>query len=45
VGIAAEQPLGTDAGVLAILIEKDFACLDRRDDDADAFPHPGEARC
>jgi hypothetical protein len=39
VGISATQ------GPLTILIEKDFACLDRRDEDADAFPHPGDARC
>ena len=31
-------------GPLRILVEKDFACLQPRDgeDDADAFPHPGQ---
>jgi len=40
----SNQPLETDApeSVLKILIEKDFVCLDRKDDpdNADAFPHP-----
>jgi hypothetical protein len=33
---------GASENVLKILIEKDFVCLDRRDDpdNADAFPHP-----
>ncbi|GLC23785.1 DUF7009 family protein [Roseisolibacter agri] len=46
VGIAAEQRgVGPDgAGVLQILIEKDFACLDRRDEDADAFANPAATR-
>ncbi len=46
VGIAAEQPgVGPDgAGVLRILVEKDFACLDRRDEDADAFANPAATR-
>ena len=39
VGISGTQ------GTLTILVEKDFACLDRRDEDADAFPHPGDASC
>ena len=33
----------TDAGdgrTLTLLVEKDFACLHRRADDADAFPNP-----
>jgi hypothetical protein len=40
VGLSAEQK--TDADSLKILIEKDFVCLDRKDDpdNADAFPHP-----
>jgi glutathione peroxidase-family protein len=41
IGIAAEQKTGTNSPSLKILIEKDFACLSRRDDedDADSFPH------
>jgi hypothetical protein len=40
VGIAQEINLG-DLGSLALLIEKDFACLDRSDqDDPDAFENP-----
>lgn len=41
VGIRAEQQID-DSKILQILIEKDFACLEKRagDDDADAFPHP-----
>jgi hypothetical protein len=40
VGIAAEISLG-NLGALELLIEKDFACLDRSDEDnKDAFPNP-----
>jgi hypothetical protein len=40
IGIAEEISLGT-LGSLALLIEKDFACLDRSDEDnQDAFPNP-----
>jgi hypothetical protein len=40
VGIAAEISLG-NLGALELLIEKDFACLDRSDEDnEDAFPNP-----
>jgi hypothetical protein len=40
VGIAEDLTLG-DAGTLALLIEKDFACLDRSDEDnQDTFPNP-----
>jgi hypothetical protein len=40
VGIAADISLG-NLGSLAILIEKDFACLDRSDEDnEDTFPNP-----
>jgi hypothetical protein len=40
VGIAEDISLG-DLGSLAILIEKDFACLDRSDEDnEDTFPNP-----
>jgi hypothetical protein len=40
VGIAADIDLGT-AGSLALLIEKDFACLDRSDEDNhDTFLNP-----
>jgi len=40
VGIAEDISLG-DLGSLAILIEKDFACLDRSDEDIeDTFPNP-----
>jgi hypothetical protein len=42
VGISAEQPAGGN-GVLRILIEKDFACLERREDDSDAFPNPRQS--
>ena len=43
VSIAAEQPIGDES--LSILIEKDFACLDRPNDPdrEDAFPNPTEA--
>jgi hypothetical protein len=42
VGLDAEQESGVDKP-LRILIEKDFACLDRADDpdNADTFPNPG----
>lgn len=49
VSLAGEQALG-DGEVLRVLVEKDFACLDRRDaqdaheDDSDAFPHPMASR-
>jgi hypothetical protein len=40
VGIAADISLG-DLGSLALLIEKDFACLDRSEEDnEDSFPNP-----
>jgi len=40
VGISAEVNLGI-LGKLSVLVEKDFACLDRRDEDnADTFPNP-----
>jgi hypothetical protein len=40
VGIAEDISLG-NLGSLALLIEKDFACLDRSDEDnQDAFPNP-----
>ena len=40
VGIAEEISLG-NLGSLALLIEKDFACLDRNEgDNEDAFPNP-----
>jgi hypothetical protein len=41
-GIAGEQPNGS-ADPLRILIEKDFACLHRESEDADAFPNPAHA--
>lgn len=41
VGIYAD--LDTGAGTLSILVEKDFACLDRDEaENADTFPHPQE---
>lgn len=42
VGLDVEQPIG-DGKKLTILVEKDFACLDRPDDPDldDAFPNPG----
>ncbi len=40
VGIEGEQKTGSD-GVLKILIEKDFTCLEPRPgEDDDTFPHP-----
>jgi hypothetical protein len=40
VGIAEDISLGS-VGTLALLIEKDFACLDRSDEDnQDTFPNP-----
>ena len=41
IGIKTEQDLG-NGKMLKILIEKDFVCLDRKDDpdNLDAFPHP-----
>ena len=46
VGIAEDISLG-DAGSLALLIEKDFACLDRSDEDnQDTFANPNAgAKC
>ncbi|WP_337176601.1 hypothetical protein [Paludisphaera sp.] len=41
--VGYEHVQQTDAGPVRILIEKDFACLDRpagHDDDANAFPNP-----
>lgn len=41
VGIYGDAETGD--GPVALLVEKDFACLDRNDpQDEDAFPHPGE---
>jgi hypothetical protein len=40
VGIAGDVDLGL-RGTLSVLVEKDFACLDRSDEEnADTFPHP-----
>jgi hypothetical protein len=40
VGIEEHQPLSPDHS-LHLLIEKDFACLDRNDaDNTDTYPHP-----
>ena len=46
VGIAEDISLG-NLGSLALLIEKDFACLDRSDEDnQDTFPNPNAgAKC
>jgi hypothetical protein len=48
VSIAGEQRLD-GGGVLSLLVEKDFACLEPREgeDDTDLYPHPqsGSARC
>jgi hypothetical protein len=42
VGIAEEISLG-NLGLLALLIEKDFACLDRSDEEnEDTFPNPND---
>ncbi len=44
VSLRSEQPIenGDAENILKILIEKDFVCLDRKDDpdNSDAFPHP-----
>lgn len=43
VGISDEQESGGEAGMLSLLIEKDFACLDGGDadeDQSDAYPNP-----
>jgi hypothetical protein len=41
VAIAGEQPTPGGTGVLTILVEKDFQCVDRDGaEDADAFPNP-----
>jgi hypothetical protein len=44
VTLQAEQLIENDSAdnILKILIEKDFVCLDRKDDpdNSDAFPHP-----
>lgn len=44
VGISATSPNGS--GLVSILVEKDFVCIDREDDPDrhDAYPHP-EAKC
>ena len=39
VGFDGEQDAG-DGRTLAILVEKDFACLHKRPDELDAFPNP-----
>jgi hypothetical protein len=44
VGMEVEQQVG-GGNVLRVLIEKDFACLEKRDGDEDAFPHPAERVC
>jgi Family of unknown function (DUF7009) len=45
VGISANVDLGV-RGTLSVLIEKDFACLDRSDEDnSDTFPNPLAERC
>lgn len=40
--IESDKPDSATENFLTILIEKDFVCLDRKDDadNADAFPHP-----
>jgi hypothetical protein len=46
VGVSEDISLG-DLGSLALLIEKDFACLDRSEEDnGDSFPNPNSGtRC
>ena len=41
IGLEAEQPI-EGGGILRLIIEKDFACLNPRpgEDQSDAFPHP-----
>lgn len=44
--VGFENTHEVDGGTVRILIEKDFACLDRRtghEDDAHAFPNPSES--
>lgn len=43
VGIEGQQPV--DEGSLAVLVEKDFACLTKHsnEDDADAYPNPNKS--
>jgi hypothetical protein len=43
-GFETQQEIGNGKS-LRILVEKDFACLERRDgeDESDAFPHPVSA--
>ena len=45
--VSTEVSLQDTHGPLKILVEKDFACLVPREgeDDADAYPHPGQAGC
>lgn len=43
VGMEAEQQAG-GGKLLRVLVEKDFACLEKRDGDEDAFPHPAAER-
>ena len=45
VSISSEQNLD-DAGVLTLLVEKDFACLSPREneDESDMFVHPNEGK-
>jgi len=45
VGVYSTLDIG-EAGSLAVIVEKDFACLDRSDDDnSDAFANPQAAAC
>jgi hypothetical protein len=40
-GVGLYGDCGVGEGRLSVLVEKDFACLDRSDaDNADTFPHP-----
>jgi len=45
VGVYSTLDIG-EAGSLAVIVEKDFACLDRSgDDNSDAFANPQAAAC
>jgi hypothetical protein len=44
VGFSGEQDLG-GGRALGLLVEKDFACLDPRADESDAFPNPRADAC
>ncbi|WP_146648730.1 DUF7009 family protein [Labilithrix luteola] len=45
VGMEGSVSIGPGQGELAILVEKDFACLTQRgEDESDMYPHPAAAK-